>query len=81
MKIEQVAELCHEANRVLCSLDGDCSQPTWENGPDWQKQSAINGVKFHLNEPNADHKASHNCWMTEKLANGWKYAELCSRCT
>lgn len=76
MDIEQVAELCHEANRILCAVDGDFSQPTWENAPEWQKQSAINGVAFHFMEPNADYKASHNNWMTEKLSNGWKYGPV-----
>src|SRR5437879_1359495 len=43
-QVEQVAKICHEANRAYCETIGDNSQPTWEKAPQWQKDSAINGV-------------------------------------
>jgi hypothetical protein len=71
----QVARLAHETNRVYCSLLGDSSQPTWEAAPNWQRDSAIKGVEFHLDNPNAGPEASHNEWFRVKLAEGWKYGE------
>ena len=50
---EKIAKVCHEANRAYCEALGDYSQTTWEKAPDWQKESAINGVQFHLDNPGA----------------------------
>lgn len=73
MNIEAVAATCHEANRKLCQLLGDNSQKSWGKSPDWQKESAINGVNFHIANPDAGPKGSHENWMREKLAAGWKH--------
>lgn len=48
MNTEQIARIAHETNRAYCESIGDNSQPPWQDAPDWQKLSAINGVKFHL---------------------------------
>lgn len=73
MNIESIAEVCHEANRAYSAGIGDNSQPHWDDAPDWQRQSAINGVKFHLANPDAGDSGSHENWMRDKLADGWKY--------
>lgn len=79
MNEEQIAQVCHEANRAYCRTLGDHSQPSWEDAPAWQKTSAINGVTFHLDELRAGRKpqpdASHNNWLKEKTEQGWKYGE------
>lgn len=33
MNVEQIAELCHEINRIYCLSIGDASQPTWADAP------------------------------------------------
>ena len=76
MDIEKIAKITHEANRAWCQFNGDNSQETWENSPDWQKQSAISGVKFHLENPNANDSASHEEWLKFKLSEGWVYGEF-----
>lgn len=76
LKVEDIAQVCHEANRAYCNSLGDTSQPAWGDAPDWQKQSAINGVKFHLEHPDATPDASHNSWLEEKRADGWKYGPV-----
>jgi len=75
MNIEQIAELCHEVNRAYCESVGDFSQLPWKDAPDWQKQSAINGVRFHL-ENDVTPEDSHNNWMKDKIAEGWVYGEI-----
>jgi len=74
--IEFVAEQCHEANRELCRRIGDDSQPEWKDAPEWQQKSAINGVQFHLDTPDAKPSDSHDSWLAEKEADGWKYGEV-----
>jgi len=76
---ERVAEACahaaHEANRAYCLALGDLTQPTWENAPDWQRSSAINGVRGVLLNGNTPEQ-SHQNWLSEKLATGWKYGPV-----
>ena len=62
--IENIARVCHEANRALCIAFGDTSQPAWNDAPEWQKESAKKGVKFHLDNPNAGPEAkTHPCMV------------------
>ena len=78
--VEQIASVCHEANRAYCATIGDNSQPTWNDAPDWQKQSAIKGVDFHIatlwsgGKPSPS--ASHESWLAEKERDGWKYGPV-----
>lgn len=73
MSIENVARVAHEINKAYCESIGDNSQPVWEDAPDWQKSSAIAGVKFHLENPTVGPDASHNNWLKQKEEEGWKY--------
>jgi hypothetical protein len=72
---EQIAKVCHEANRAYCETLGDTSQPRWEDAPDWQKSSAVNGVEAAKN-PAAKPSDSHDSWLTEKRATGWKFGPV-----
>jgi hypothetical protein len=71
-----IAMVTHEANRAWCLANGDTSQTTWAHAPEWQRESAIDGVIFHLANPDADASASHDNWMKEKVDNGWVYGEV-----
>ena len=73
--IEQIAKTCHEVNKAFCESVGDLSQPSWENAPQWQKESAINGVNFHLSSPDSQPCDSHNNWTKEKIEAGWVYGD------
>ena len=73
MNIEKIAMICHESNRYYCQSIDDNSQPSWEESPEWQKQSALNGVDFHINNPDAKPSHSHENWLKEKEKDGWKY--------
>lgn len=75
-KFGTIAEFCHEANRAYCKSIGDDSQPVWKDAPKWQRESAVNGVMFHYNNPNADASASHESWYKEKEADGWSYGPV-----
>lgn len=72
-QIEDIAKVCHEANRAYCASLGDTSHEPWDKAPEWQKKSAIEGVKFKLLNPHAGPDASHASWARQKLADGWVY--------
>ena len=76
MRVEVIAQLCHEVNKAYCESLGDLSQPKWNDAPEWQKESAINGVKYHFNTNPTKPEDSHNSWLKEKLENGWKYGRV-----
>ena len=76
LSIEEIAKVCHEANRGYCKALGDDSQLPWDEAPQWVKTSAINGVRFHLDNPNAGPSGSHENWLKEKEKEGWKYGEV-----
>ncbi len=76
MKVTQIAEVAHETNRVYCKVIGAFSQIPWDGAPDWQKESGIKGVRFSLDNPNADPSAQHVAWLKDKYADGWKYGEV-----
>ena len=70
-----IAEICHLVNKAYCDAIGDTSQIKWDDAPDWQKQSAINSVKFHL-ENDVTPEQSHENWLKEKEADGWEYDDV-----
>lgn len=76
MEIQDIAKVAHEINKAYCESIGDNSQPSWENAPEWQQSSAINGVKFHLENSSAPPSASHESWLKQKREEGWKYGEV-----
>ena len=76
MTLVQIAKVCHEVNKAYCEALGDISQPTWDAAPDWQRQSAIDGVNFHISNPDAGPEASHVNWMKLKRSEGWKYGVI-----
>lgn len=75
-RAHEIARVAHEVNRVWCEFHGDATQPSWLDAPDWQVDSAIAGVKFHLVNPDADDAASHNNWLAHKTAEGWVYGPV-----
>lgn len=76
MNLEQIAKVCHEVNKAYCEALGDTSQPSWEDAPEWQKSSALKGVQFHIDNPNAGPEATHNSWLDDKILNGWDYGKV-----
>lgn len=75
MTIEKIAEVCHETNRAYCQALGDDTQLGWNDAPQWQKDSAVNGVNFHIDNPEMTPENSHENWLKEKTEAGWVYGE------
>jgi hypothetical protein len=73
---EQIAEMCHENNRAYCHAIGDYSQSPWRMMPAEIRHSAINGVEFHINNPDSTPEQSHENWWKFKKENGWVYGPV-----
>jgi hypothetical protein len=76
MTEQQIARVAHELNKAYCESIGDTSQVDWDEAPEWQKRSAVLGVVFHLDNPDATPEASHTSWLQVKTEEGWKYGPV-----
>lgn len=79
--INIIAIMAHEANRAYCKAIGDNSQLPWRDAPEWQRESARNGVTFHVNTYQSTGKwpepeDSHKSWLKEKEKDGWKWGRV-----
>lgn len=74
--IKKAASDAHEANRLLCVALGDESQTTWNNAPQWQRDSCIKGVENVVENPELTPKASHDSWLKCKQSDGWSYGKV-----
>ncbi len=72
--VERVAQVCHEANRTWCEANDDGSQVGWDEAPDWQRKSAVEGV-VHVLEGNGP-EAAHESWCASKVADGWTLGDV-----
>ena len=75
-KIISIAVVCHQANKAWCEANGDYSQKNWNDAEKWQTESAIKGVQFRLDNPDAGHDAQHNSWMKQKVDEGWVHGDI-----
>ncbi len=76
MTTEQIARVCHEANRAYCETLNDMSQKPWDQAEQWQRDSAIHGVDYKLGNPKAPESAQHDAWLADKRKDGWKYGPV-----
>lgn len=73
---EQVAYICHEANRTYCEIIGDYSQKPWAEAEQWQRDSAIVGVQYAREHPNEPASSQHDAWLADKVKAGWSYGPV-----
>ena len=75
MKKEKIAEVAYMINRAYCYALGGTSVPEWKDAAEWQKESALNGVQFHIENPNVTPSVLHENWLKDKAKDGWKYGK------
>lgn len=68
-----LAMIAHEANRATCAAMGDHSQKPWHDAPQWQRDSAIAGVRGILSGEITTPEESHESWLAAKHEAGWTY--------
>ena len=76
MNVQDIAKVCHEVNAAFCHSIGEDSQLPWDQAPEWQKESAIKGVQFIIDNPSAPASATHDSWLAEKKKDGWSYGKV-----
>lgn len=71
--LEYIARVCHEVNKSYCESIGDYSQVSWDEVPQWQKDSAKDGVIHVINHPHTTSESLHEAWCYAKVKAGWSY--------
>jgi len=71
-----LARVCHDANRAYCLGLGDTSQESWDDAPEWQRRSAIDGVRYHLDNPGLGYWQGHERWRQFKESEGWTHGPV-----
>lgn len=75
---ERVAEACahaaHETNRAYCRAIGDDSQLPWDQAEQWQRDSAIAGVRHAIAGKSPEQL--HAAWCEHRIADGWVYGPV-----
>jgi len=74
--VMKIAHIAYEVNAAFCRSLGDNSQPAWEDAEEWQRKKFINGVIFHLHDPEATPGAIHENWLIQKEGDGWGFGEV-----
>jgi hypothetical protein len=74
--VEQIAEVCHEANRALCKALHDRVLPEWNQLLPEQRVGTVRGVRAALADPSIDPATSHEAWRLDKVMHGWSYGPV-----
>lgn len=75
ISVEQVAEICHEANRAYSKSIGEEPKASWGDSSDAIKKSAIDGVLYRWANPEVSPADMHNNWLAFKQEQGYVYGE------
>lgn len=76
-KVQNIARLCHEANRVLQIMLSEEVNPKWDELSEDLKVSTYIGVLNALD--GSTPQQMHESWMRERILGGWKYGEVLDR--
>jgi hypothetical protein len=75
VELTGIARVCHDANRAWQIASGDPAvSPLRDEAPDWQRASAIDGVRKALN--GASSEQLHQDWCDFKTGDGWVYGSI-----
>lgn len=74
--VGEAARMAHEVNRAYCESLGYTSQVPWNDAPEWQRASAMEGAIAIASDPDRTPEQSHEGWMEHKAKDGWVYGEV-----
>lgn len=72
-KILFIAAACHAANVAYSMSIGDTSLPPWAEYDEKLRNSVIEGVRKHLENPDMTPEQAHESWMARRVQEGWKF--------
>lgn len=75
MPAEDIARVCHAANRALQMLTGDpAPSPSWSEAPAWLQAAEIRGVDAA--QQGATPEGLHQLWTEHRVEDGWTHGPV-----
>lgn len=74
LTVEQIARVCHEANRELQEINGEPVSDSWGFLEEETRESARDGVEAALRGLTPEQM--HENWSAFKIEHGWQYGEV-----
>lgn len=74
LTVEDIARVVHEANSALQAVIGEPVNPRWDDAPDYQRWSSIEGVRDALTGLSADEH--HEAWAHALQREGWTWGPV-----
>lgn len=78
MKVIDIAQVCHAANREYCLTQGHDVAHRWHDTSDEMRASAIDGVEYHQFGDHTPEEA-HEHWLARKTDEGWTHGSVMNR--
>ncbi len=72
----RIGRIAQDINRTYFESLGDNSQVNWENTAVEERELIVEGVRFHINHPNASASSGHEKWLDKKRVEGWKFGKI-----
>jgi len=76
MRIEKIAEICHETLRAYSECLGETLLPAWRDTRKWQRESTHASVRIIKMFPETTPEELHVVWSKHKIATGWTYGSI-----
>jgi hypothetical protein len=76
LKVTVMAIAIHQANKAYCEALGDFSQVDYCHAPANIRDSACDGIRYALENPEVTPEQMHENWCQFKLNDGWRYGEI-----
>lgn len=74
MEVQVIAEVCHQANRVIQRHNGDLISLPWDEESAETRASVVDGVQNVIS--GATPEQSHENWLQFTNNHGWRYGAV-----
>lgn len=72
---EQMAQICHEANRAIQRIEGDPTPSVaWDETSPYERETAVEGIRNALSLINPERL--HEMWCEAKVRDGWTLGKI-----
>lgn len=68
----KIAEVCHEAIRTWCRVNGQKPQRPWSRAGEFTRMRAVTAIQKIFDGKIGSAKALHDEWLMAKIEQGWR---------
>lgn len=76
LKVRDLAKICYEAVKSYAETQNDHHHRRWNNLAEEHKQTLVDGVLFHITNPEAGPEAAHLMRCSHLMEKGWRWGPV-----